>query len=307
MLRSFLALLVTALAFSACKAVPADRFAAEEEKPKSAEVAVSSDPAGASAFSAYTAVMTPRERHHFVRQKEAEHQWRFIRANGIDIRREMQDRLAPGMGRTSVAAALSELEAVPMQRNDANVLHYRVYNGTSSTYMNCRFDDAGLVSWSSYTDREIAHQRSLEEGADEIRERLDAVLRPGMGKNELTRSATKAKQFAAEYRALMKDQLERDRGEDTYGGTHAPSDEADYHLAAQLMRAEAMVEAYEVLDREADYVRNEGFAEYWYHIVPSVEDDERYLVIEYRFDRSRLLSWHVYATDFLGFGEWKHQ
>ena len=304
MLRSLLALIALSGMFTACTTVPADTFNTNEDKPTSGPLQVTADAAGASAFSPYTAVMTPSERYQFSALKESDHQWRYIRGQGIDVRREMADRLQVGMDKPTVKAALAGLDGVPMKRKDGSLL-YRVYNGTSSTYMSCSFGSEGaLVSWVSYTDNEVAHHSSIEEASEDLRVRLDAVLRKGMGVNEIRRSVNKAKQLVAEFETQMRDRV---TSEDSYSGMHAPSEDGDFHVAAEIHRARAIVKAYEVLDRDPDHIRREVNSEYWYHIVPSMLDDDRYIVIEYRFEHSKLISWYVYPTDFLGFGEWKHQ
>ncbi len=258
---------------------------------------VEARPLGQSRWNELRAAMTPSERSKFDAISDEESRVRFARANGVDIRIELNQRLKTGMERDAVIAELSQMaDTFAMGDDRPNRLHASVFNGEASTHMDFEFDaeTGGLASWTSYVPRASNRISSLEAA---LQGRLDRVLRVGMGQREVTQSYARAMRLASDYDRKA---IERRGDEASYRGFKSVSS-GDYATEAAWLRANSSAAFYEVLNRTPDYTRYEGNTEFWYHRVP-VEGIDEDVVIEYRFENKRLVSWWVYATDFLGFG-----
>ncbi len=263
---------------------------------------------GSENWNAYLKVMSESEVRAFHALPEDQSRSRFIQTHGIDVRHEMNDRLRKGMSQAMVLGALEDLYDSQIPSEEKNKLYFRVYNGQAYTNMYCVFaegfpgeraaaSEAALVDWGSYTDQASHQEEPILSVERVLREKLGRVLRSGMGPEEITTSYQQAEILVERYQQVMRDKVESE----DFAKWHAPS-LSDYDVWAEWIRAQGIIDFYEVLNRRPDKKAFEGNSEYWYFWLPYEEDETIRIVIEYRFRFQQLQSWYVYHRDsaFLG-------
>lgn len=246
-------------------------------------------------WSAYLQVMTDKERLEFLDIQDSFDREQWIRRQGIDVRADLQGRLARGI---SVEAARRRIFEVPdevSKDGTTTMLFYSRYNTQSRTNFYLMFESDQLVSWNSYTLEEQEREKSLLEFEAKLMRKFNTVLEVGMGAPAIRKQAENAQ---ADLNRVELAHREKIANPDFKGAGKASF--SDYIVAESLLYAKNRAELFAWFqNRDADKVIiHRPFETHQYYMVHrDVRGRETVVTAEFVFESGRLQQWYVYHEE----------
>lgn len=245
-----------------------------------------------SVWSRYVQVMTDKEREEFLGLEDSFERQQWIRRNGIDVRADLDRKLARGI---SVESAKRRIEEIPEEvttRGDTTMLFYSRFNTESRTNFWLLFKGDQLVNWNAHTIAQMDRERHLLDFESRLMGKFDTVLERGMGMHEIVRQANNARDHLNKAELVHREKL----ADPDYKGARRVTS-GEYLIAEDLLYARTRSELYEWFrGRTADHIIRQGAYEthQYFTTYTDIRGNSTVVTVEFVFMNGLLENWFVF-------------
>ncbi|MBZ0137459.1 MAG: hypothetical protein K8I27_13920 [Planctomycetes bacterium] len=245
-----------------------------------------------SRWSRYLQVMTDLERTTFLDIEDNFERDKWIRRNGIDVRADLNNRLARGISVDAAKRRIIEAPDETTRKGDTTMLFYSRYNTESRTNFWLLFRGDQLVSWNAHAMAQQERERDLLEFEARLMDKFDTVLERGMGINEIRRQAENARDDLNDVELAHREKI----GDPDYKGVRKVSS-GDYLIAEDLLYARSRNELFAWFQgRQPDHIIiHRPYETHQYFMTyTDLRGNETVVTAEFIFLNGLLQDWFVY-------------
>ena len=245
-----------------------------------------------SRWSKYLQVMTDLERVTFLDIEDNLEREQWIRRNGIDVRADLNTRLAKGISVDAAKRRILEPPDEVTKRGDTTMMFYSRYNTQSRTNFWLLFKADQLVSWNAYTEASMDAERHLLDFESRLMDKFDTVLERGMGISEIRRQAENAREDLNRVSLAHGERMSNEK----YKGVRSVSS-GDYLIAEDMLYALQRDELFAWFQgREANHIIiHRPYETHQYFMTHTdLDGTETQVVAEFIFMNGLLEDWFVY-------------
>jgi hypothetical protein len=245
-----------------------------------------------SQWTKYLQVMTDLERVTFLDIEDDTERKQWIRRNGIDVRADLDTRLARGISVDAAKRRILEAPDEITKRGDTTMMFYSRFNTESRTNFWLLFKSDQLVSWNAHTEAKQDSERHLLDFESRLMEKFDTVLTRGMGIVEIRRQAENARDNLNKVSLAHGERM----GSDEYKGVRSVSS-GDYLIAEDMLYALQRDELFAWFQgREPNHiVIHRPYETHQYFMTHTdLDGTETQVVAEFIFMNGLLEDWFVY-------------
>jgi len=282
---------VLALALAACQSSPEPQGEGPRDmRPPSAP--------SRSQWNAYLRSMSENERLEFLAIQDDTARMQWLRRTGIDVRTDLDGRLARGLTVADARARIPEKPEDISRDGTTTMLFYSRFNTQSRTNFYLLFEADQLVSWNSFTLEKQERQKSLLDYEARLMKKFNIMLRRGMGMNAIRRQAENAQADENSARIAVSETLQGSRNRTYRGAGQATF--SDYVVAESLLYAKDRNELYSwFLNRQPDKVVSQQPYERHLYYVPhrDARGNDATVIVELVFLNGQLEAWYVFHEE----------
>jgi hypothetical protein len=245
-----------------------------------------------SRWSNYLQVMTDKERVEFLDIEDNFEREQWIRRHGIDVRADLDRRLARGISVDAAKRRILEAPDEVTKRGDTTMMFYSRFNTESRTNFWLLFKADQLVSWNAHTEAQMDAERHLLDFESRLMDKFDTVLKRGMGVAEIRRQAENAKDDLNRVALAHGERM----GASDYKGVRSVSS-GDYLIAEDMLYALQRDELFAWFQgREPNHIIiHRPYETHQYFMTHTdLDGTETQVIAEFVFMNGLLEDWFVY-------------